>query len=318
MVSGPRIIVAVTLLFATALAQAALAPGDHEFSLRHGGIERTYLVFMPPRGGVEPLPVVLNFHGGGGNARVEKSYTRMDETAAREGFIAVYPNGTGGFAGRLLTWNAGTCCGWAAANNVDDVGFAVALIDDLSGRTPIDRSRIYATGLSNGSMMAYRLAAEASERIAAVAGVAGAMTLRHFAPRRPMPVMHIHSVDDGRALYEGGLGPAFPLTNTRVLHSSVDAMIEKWLAFDRCPRTAHVDNPLRGQAGAPDAAHTATRYTYAPCRSGTEVVLWKLTGAGHVWPGGKQNYLRLLLGPGTTVIDANTELWAFFRRFQRN
>jgi len=311
-------VAAFALLVTGCSAQAALAPGDHRFSIRHGGIERSYLVFVPPHRGRGPLPVVLNFHGGGGNARVEKSYTRMDETAAREGFIAVYPNGTGGFAGRLLTWNAGTCCGWAAANNVDDVGFAVAVIDDLSARTPVDQRRVYATGLSNGSMMAYRLAAEASERIAAVAGVAGAMTLRHFAPQRPMPVMHIHSVDDGRALYDGGLGPAFPLTNTRVLHSPVDAMIERWRAFDRCPPTARVDKPIRGQAGAPDAAHTATRYTYAPCRAGTEVILWKLTGAGHVWPGGKQKYLRLLLGPGTTVIDANQEMWRFFSRYRRD
>jgi len=294
-VSGLRLIVASAFLVATTLAQAGLAPGNHEVSMRHGGIARTYLVYVPPqadRGG--PLPVVLNFHGGGGNARVEKSYTRMDETAAREGFIAVYPNGTGGFAGRLLTWNAGTCCGWAAANHIDDVGFSLALLDDLARRTSVDRSRVYATGLSNGSMMAYRLAVEASGRIAAVAGVAGAMTLPNFAPRRPMPVMHIHSVDDGRALYNGGLGPAFPLTNTRVLHSPVDAMIEKWRAFDGCPSTARVDDPIRGADGAPDATHTATRYTYAPCRAGTEVVLWRLTGAGHVWPGGKQNYLRLL------------------------
>ena len=317
MVSGPRIIVAFTLLFATALAQAALAPGDHEFSLRHGGIERTYLVFMPPRGGVEPLPVVLNFHGGGGNARVEKSYTRMDETAAREGFIAVYPNGTGGFAGRLLTWNAGTCCGWAASNDVDDVGFAVALIDDLSVRTPIDRSRIYATGLSNGSMMAYRLAAEAPQRIAAVAGVAGSMTLPRFAPALPVPVLHIHSVDDRRALYDGGLGPAFPFTNTRIFHESVDAMLEKWITHNGCPRQPQVGNPVHGRAEAADAAHTATRYVYSPCRGGTEVVLWKLTGAGHVWPGGVQDYLPWLLGAGTNVIDANREMWRFFSRHRR-
>ncbi len=313
-----RLIAAFAILVATALAQAALAPGDHEFSIRHDGLARTYLVYMPPRSVEERLPVVLNFHGGGGNAGVQKWYTRMDETAGREGFIAVYPNGTGGFAGRFLTWNAGTCCGPAAASNVDDVGFVAALLDDLAGRTPVDRTRIYATGLSNGAMMAYRLAAEASGRIAAVAGVAGAMTLPAFSPGRPVPVLHIHSVDDGRALYDGGLGPAFPFTNTRVFHSSVDAMLEKWRTHNGCPASARADETIRGAAGSADAAHTATRHTYAPCRAGTEVVLWKLTGAGHVWPGGQHDYLRLLLGPGTAVIDANQEMWTFFRRFQRN
>lgn len=309
---------AVCALLAITAAAAGLAPGDHEFSIRHDGLERTYLVYMPAQAADEQPPVVLNFHGGGGNARVQKWYTRMDETAEREGFIAVYPNGTGGFAGRFLTWNAGTCCGPAAASNVDDVGFVLALLDDLAARTPVDRTRIYATGLSNGSMMAYRLAAEASGRIAAVAGVAGAMSLPRFSPGRPVPLMHIHSVDDGRALYEGGLGPAFPFTDTRVFHSSVDSMLEKWRTHNGCPARARVGATIKGAPGSADAAHTATRYTFAPCRAGTEVVLWKLTGAGHVWPGGQHDFLRLLLGPGTAVIDANNEMWAFFARFRRN
>jgi len=318
-VSRLQFFAAFALLVATSSGQAALAPGDHEFSIRHDGLRRTYLVYVPPQAAADgALAVVLNFHGGGGNAKTQKWYSRMDETAAREGFIAVYPNGTGGFAGRLLTWNAGTCCGSAAAKRVDDVGFALALLDDLARRTLVDQTRVYATGLSNGSMMAYRLAAEASGRIAAVAGVAGAMTVRRFRPAYPMPVMHIHSVDDGRALYDGGLGPAFPWTNTRVLHPPVEAMLEKWLAHDECPAKANVTASVEGLPGAADAAHTATRYTYAPCRAGVEVVLWKLTGAGHVWPGGQQNFLRLLLGPATTVIGANREIWRFFSRFRRN
>ncbi len=313
-----RLVIAFALFLTTALAQAALAPGDYEFSIRHGGLPRSYLVYVPPQAAAgAALPVVVNFHGGGSNARMQKWYSRMDETAAREGFVAVYPNGTGGFAGRLLTWNAGTCCGSAVARRVDDVGFALALLDDLERRTGIDRTRVYATGLSNGSMMAYRLAAEASRHIAAVAGVAGAMTLPRFAPDRPMPVMHIHSVDDGRALYAGGLGPAFPFTNTRVFHQPVEAMLAKWREYDRCPSQPRVTGPISGRIGAADADHTATRYRYGPCRAGTEVVLWRLTGAGHVWPGGQQNFLRLLLGRGTTVINANQEMWSFFVRFRR-
>jgi polyhydroxybutyrate depolymerase len=317
-VSSLQFIAAVALLVSTSAGQAALAPGDHEFSIRHDGLRRTYLVYIPPQAAAGGgLPVILNFHGGGSNAKTQKWYSRMDETAAREGFAAVYPNGTGGFAGRLLTWNGGTCCGSAAARRVDDVGFALAVLDDLANRTGIDRTRVYATGLSNGSMMAYRLAAEASHRIAAVAGVAGAMTLAPFRPAHPMPVMHIHSVDDGRALYHGGLAPAFPWTNTRVLHPPVEAMLEKWLAHNGCPAKAEITAIVKGLSGAADAEHTATRYTHAPCRAATEVVLWQLTGAGHVWPGGQQNFLPLLLGSGTRVIDANNEMWAFFARFRR-
>lgn len=310
-----RFLLVVTLLVASQ-AGAALKPGDYEVSLTHDGIKRSYLVHMPPHAaGNAPLPVVINFHGGGSSAKTQKWYTRMDLTADREGFIAVYPNGTGGYGGRFLTWNAGNCCGIAALNRVDDVGFTLAAIDDLAQRTAIDRTRIYATGLSNGSMMAYRLAAEASERIAAVAGVAGAMSLPNFSPTAPMPVMHIHSVDDHLALYDGGLGRGFPMANTRAFHSSVDSMLAKWRRLDGCPEPAELAIPVVGHDA--DAGHTATRYTWRPCRGGTEVVLWKLAGPGHVWLGGQRDFLPGLLGTSSAVIDANREMWRFFSRFRR-
>ena len=311
-----------TLLVALALAVAhtalaALTPGDYDVPVAHNELQRNYLLHVPPQAASgAALPVVINFHGGGSNAKTQKWYTRMDAASDRDGYIAVYPNGTGGIGTRFLTWNAGLCCGIAALNGVDDVGFTLAVLDDLAARTPIDRARVYATGLSNGSMMAYRLAAEASDRIAAVGGVAGAMTLRHFDPRRPVPVMHIHSLDDERALYSGGLGPAFPFTDTRIFHASVDHMLEQWVARDGCPREGRVEALISADTG-PDKGHTANRVRYAPCRDGTEVVLWKLAGPGHVWPGGRRNFLPALLGTSSAVIDANRELWAFFSRFRR-
>lgn len=112
----------------------------------------------------------------------------MDRLADRESFIAVYPNGNGRFGKRLLTWNAGTCCAYLVINNVDDVGFVRALVATLAEKVPIDRRRVYATGLSNGAMMSHRLAAEAADLIAAVAPVAGGMVLcprsNHLAPFR--------------------------------------------------------------------------------------------------------------------------------------
>lgn len=311
-----RFLLCVTVVVTAAHAVAALKPGDHEFSLNHKTIKRSYLVRMPPHASAHaPLPVVLNFHGGGSNAKTQKWYSRMDQTADRERFIAVYPNGTGGLGDRLLTWNAGNCCGEAALNRVDDVGFALAVLDDLARRTPVDSTRIYATGLSNGSMMAYRFAAEASDRVAAVAGVAGAMTLPGFAPKLPVAVMHIHSVDDQLALYDGGLGPVFPMIDTRVLHASVSSMLTKWMDHNRCSTQGEAAIPISG-SGA-DEGHTATRYAWRPCRDGTEVVLWRLAGPGHVWPGGQRDFLPLLLGTSSAVIDANREMWNFFKRFQR-
>ncbi len=295
---------------------APLPPGDHQISLRHGGGDRTFIVHGPPRrapaGG---LAVVLNFHGGGGNAVGQRDYSRMDAVADREGFLAVYPDGTGRLAGRLLTWNAGTCCGYARDQHMDDVGFVRALLQHLEGLVPIDRGRIYATGLSNGAMMAYRLAVEASDTVAAIAPVAGGMVVEGDLPARSVPVMHLHSVDDPRALYQGGWGPPFPMTAARVEHPNIDRVISRWASHDSCPAEPMTAARLRGRDGSPEAGQTATKYVYAPCRAGAEVVLWKLTGAGHVWPGGRPDYLPRLLGPGTQLLDANAEMWRFFSRF---
>ena len=300
----------------TQKAKMVLAPGNYHFTVKSGGRDRTYLVHAPPQSGAgEPLPLVLNFHGGGGNAASQRDYSKMDVVADRYGFLVAYPNGTGILSGHLLTWNAGTCCGYAMKHQIDDVAFTLGLIDDLAARTPIDRSRIYATGLSNGAMMAYRLAAEAGNHVAAIAPVAGAMVVTAFNPARPMPIMHIHSVDDPRALYYGGLGPPFPLTNSRVLHPAVESTLARWRNFDKCPDQAKAGPSISGAPGSANDGVTATKYVWAPCADGSEVVLWKLTGSGHVWPGGLLDFHPRLLGRGTDIIDANEEMWSFFRRF---
>jgi len=302
----------------TALGQSLLTPGDYEFSLTHGDRIRTYLLHVPPHAAAgKPLPVVLVFHGGGGNAKGQKAWCGLDGIADQEGFLAVYPNGTGRFSNqRLLTWNAGTCCGYARARAVDDVGFVIALLTDLAARTPVDHTRVHATGMSNGAMMSYRLAVEASERIAAIAPVAGSMVVESFTPRRPMPVMHFHSVDDSRALYQGGLGSRWPFL-TRVMHTPVEETITRWVQYDDCPTPPQIGPTLHGTADNGEAAHTATKISYGPCRQGTEIVLWKLTGAGHVWPGPGPTYPEWLLGTPTRVINASQEMWKFFRRFSR-
>jgi polyhydroxybutyrate depolymerase len=310
----------VFFLLATALSSASasettqtFSPGDHTISFNHGGRERSAIVHVPPRAAEHRnIPVVLNFHGGGGHGGNEKEYSLMDSVADRETFVAVYPNGTGRFGKRLLTWNAGTCCGYAVINNVDDVGFVRALIAQLSERISIDRRRIYATGLSNGAMMSHRLGGETADLIAAIAPVAGGMVVPTIQTSRSVPVMHIHSVDDPRALYSGGLGPPFPLTKSQVFHPNIDQMIARWVKHNGCSTEPTVTDRRTDRDGR---GHTATRFFYSNCRDGAEVVLWKLTAAGHVWPGAKQKFMERLLGPSTDIIDANQEMWNFLKRF---
>jgi polyhydroxybutyrate depolymerase len=304
---------AVTLFAGTSACGEFLSAGNHTVTVNHGDRGRSAIVHVPLRAAEKrELPVILNFHGGGGHGANEQEYSLMDRLADREAFLAVYPNGSGRFHKRLLTWNAGTCCGYAMINHIGDVGFVRALIAKLSEAVPIDRRRVYATGLSNGGMMAHRLAAEAADLIAAVAPVAGGMVLPAIRSSRPVPVMHIHSVDDPRALYSGGLGPPFPFTKTQVFHPNIDQMIARWAKHNDCsPELIVADR--RSDTNA--RHHTATRYVFRNCRDNAEVTLWKLTGTGHVWPGGKQKVLERILGPSTDIIDANAEMWQFFRRF---
>jgi polyhydroxybutyrate depolymerase len=307
-----RHLLSVAIVIASALtisaASSPLTPGEHTITLKHAGRERSYIVHVPKvAASRQPLPVVLSFHGGGGWASQQHDSTRLHLLGEREGFIVVYPNGTGRFANRLLTWNAGSCCAYAMKERVDDVGFVAALLDDLGRRTAIDRSRVYATGFSNGAMMAHRLASERPDLVAAIAPVGGSMVLERSEPRSAVPVMHIHSVDDPRALYEGGLGPPFPGTNNRVMHPPVSESVERWRKANGCSSPgAVVDTRKSG-------SHRAEKISFAPCSSGAELVHWKLHGPGHVWPGAKPTTRQNLTGPATTVIDANEEIWEFFK-----
>jgi polyhydroxybutyrate depolymerase len=294
------------------LQEGGLTSGNHAFTLRHGGRQRTYIVHVPQGGNDAPLPVLLAFHGGGGNAAGFQRYAELDRVADRERFLVVYPNGTGPLPNRLLTWNAGDgCCGPGLANGVNDIGFAASVIGDLGHRVPIDTRRVYATGHSNGAMLAHRLAAERSGIIAAVAPVAGSLDLRAFAPTRAVPVMQIHSVDDPRALYAGGLGPPFPGTDNRVFHQPVQEGLDRWIAANGCPTRADTADKKAGDG------QSATLIVWRGCRGDAEVAHWKLTGSGHGWPGeSPPPGGEAISGPQTRLIRAAEEVWSFVSRFR--
>jgi polyhydroxybutyrate depolymerase len=314
------------LAFALAAASLALAcasservretrfptGGDYELELARPGGERSFIVHLPPDYPTRaPLPVLFAFHGGGGNAAGFQKYAGLDAPGDARGFAVVYPNGSGRFAKRLLTWNAGDCCAYAQEHDADDVGFALAILADLARDLPLDRTRVYATGHSNGGMMSYRLAAEAAMRIAAIVPVAGADMTVHFAPAAPVAVLHVHSVDDPRALYAGGLGPANPLSGTRIEHRAVEAGLARWRARDGCT------GPGRETDSRALDRHTAVLIDWAPCSSGYDVAHWKLAGPGHGWPGGGSILPERIVGPNTEVIEVAEEIFRFVARYAR-
>jgi polyhydroxybutyrate depolymerase len=289
-------------------AAGGSVPGDYRFDIESGGQQRNYLLHVPPQAAARHLPLIVSLHGGGGNAQQHRQSSGMDTAADRDGYLVAYPDGSGRMAGRLLTWNAGNCCGYARAQDIDDVGFIAAVIDDIERRAAVDPGRVYVVGHSNGGMMAHRVAAAQPEKIAAIVSVAGAR-LPEPGSGRAVPVLHIHSVDDPRALYPGGLGPPFPFTNSRVLHPSVEATVAAWAKRDGCDMI-----PMEKESRQAPGGHTARRLVHEHCRDGAEVALWKLTGAGHGWPGATPAR-EALVGPATTVIDANAEIWRFVSRF---
>ncbi len=142
------------------------------------GILRTYILHLPPgynNTSADKHPLVIVFHGGGGNAENAINLTGFSSKADAENFVVVYPNGVTRFKSLdMFTWNAGNCCGYALDSNSNDTDFISALIDKLIVKNNIDPKRVFVPGMSNGGMMSYKLGCELSDKIAAIPGCRGA------------------------------------------------------------------------------------------------------------------------------------------------
>lgn len=298
---------AVAVLIGILSCGGALAntpePGDHSRKLQVDSIPRSY-TFHIPKGfdPAKPAPVVLVLHGAATNAAITIGWTGMNEKSDQAGFVAVYPNGTG--SGPFLTWNSGGRSGRMAEGAADDVRFIDHVLDDLAKVVRIDPKRVYATGLSNGGMMCYRLAAELSHRIAAIAPVAGTMAIADAMPPRPVPVIHFHGTDDKIVPFEGpGSGVPRGLT-----FKSVDDSIAAWCKVNGCAGDPmSLDYP-----DSHDDGTTVHRKNYGPGKDGAEVVLIEVRGGGHTWPG--QPTPLSLIGKSTMDVSANDLMWDFFAK----
>lgn len=276
-------------------------PGDYKRPLRHDGRDRYYLIHVPPyHNGKRRLPLVLSIHGGGGNPYNQVDMTGFDSLADRHGFIVVSPAGSSR-GHSMLTWNTTIDKHYASKQGFDDVGFLREVVRDASELFRVDRRRIYATGLSQGGMMSYRLACEASDMVAAVAPVAG-VPPAGCRPSRPVSVMHIHGTEDNYVPYNGGVGSAQPAKKTKTDYVSVEDTLETWLDINGLD-----DEPSKtGRRG--DARYEL----FGPGGDGVEFVLWTVKGGGHTWPGGPDMLKRM--GPVNRDISASKLAWSFFKK----
>ncbi len=282
-------------------------PGDYGRRLKVDGRER-YYQFRIPTGYTPdtPTPVVLVFHGGGGYPGAVRYQTDFDRLGDEKGFIAVFPAGSHRlFKDRLLSWNDGrTHIKDREFNKINDVKFVSALLDDLGKLFNVDQRRIYATGISNGGHMTYRLGAELSDRIAAIAPVAASRIVGEYGqnPRRPISMIHVHGKLDHWDPYDGGYPPS---SSFKEPVPAVEADVASWVKFNQCPeKPKEVSKQGR-----------ATIKTYSPCRNHEEVVFVAVDDGGHTWPGGKmtKSEVSLGIGPIDQDINAMEMIWDFFK-----
>jgi polyhydroxybutyrate depolymerase len=267
--------------------------GQSSQTIDAGGASRTFHLYRP-QGLPDGAPLVVMLHGGFGNgAQAERSYN-WDSEADNGHFMVAYPDGI------LRAWNAGSCCGEPQRTNVDDVGFITAMVGAIEQQMPIDRARIYVTGMSNGAMMALRLGCQ-TDTFAAIAPVAGTL-LSDCGGARPTSVLQIHGTADDRVPYNGGPGKAFSANGTaRVDGPSVESVNATWRAIDGC--------------GAPNSTTAGDVTTQiAGCPDGRTVELISVAGAGHQWPGGQPTPLADFVGipAPSTALNATDTIWQFF------
>ncbi|MEA2629191.1 MAG: polyhydroxybutyrate depolymerase, partial [Chloroflexota bacterium] len=166
------VLAALTLVAGACGGSTALAPvpsvspgAIQPETMTSGGVLRRYTVFRPlSLDPAQPAALVVAIHGYTSSAAEMETSTHFDDQAAQDKFIVVYPEGINN------SWNAGRCCG---QNGYDDVAFIGELIDRMVSSSHVDAKRVFVTGLSNGGLMAQRLACDLSDRVTAVASVSG-------------------------------------------------------------------------------------------------------------------------------------------------
>lgn len=281
-------------------------PGTHDFKIMQGDLRRYYRVHVPASYDAKKLtPVIVVLHGGGGDMTIQSNeeYYHQISSSEKQGFIAVFPNGYSKFqSGKLATWNAGGCCAEARDKKIDDVGFIRTVIKNLGSQLSIDRNRVFATGISNGGMMSYRLACEMADTFKAIAAVAASDGTVTCQPNRPISILHIHAKDDDHVLFDGGAGPGRGTRDKAQVMDfpSVPSVVAKWVKLNKC------DSSPKRVLDKPGVYCDL----YSKCEAGVSVELCVTDSGGHSWPGGK----KPRGGEGSTAISANEVMWEFFNR----
>jgi polyhydroxybutyrate depolymerase len=275
---------------------------DPKHSLTVGGMERDYLLHVPP--GMQSgraVPLVLAFHGGGARAWSMPGLTHLDELADGEGFLVAYPDGLD------RRWNDGR-----GMSTADDLAFVRAVIDDIERAHNVDPRRIYATGISNGGFFSNKLACDLSDKIAAIASVAATMPEKLVAeckPSRAVSVLYIQGTKDPLVPIDGG-EVGFRKSRGRGETLSLIDSAHFWRVQDQIASATPSVETLPDRVD--DGTHVH-RKVWSGGKDGSEVVAYTIEGGGHTWPDGPQYLPKFVVGTASQNLDATAAIWKFFQ-----
>jgi polyhydroxybutyrate depolymerase len=259
------------------------------------GQTRSYVVYEPDSYNTnERTALVLSLHGFSDWPMHHMRMSGWNHIADKEGFIVVYPMGTG----FPLRWDAYATTQEDGTPNAD-LEFLRSLIAEMQDSYNIDRQQIFVNGLSNGAGMTQLLACSLGEKITAVGGVAGFYMFpwAQCEAKNPIPAMLFHGTGDEIVPYFGGFyertGENFPV---------LPEFAENWAARNGCDL----------QASETQVSPSVTRSVYNNCDAGADVALYTIENGGHSWPGGCC-LPKWIVGETTQEIDASALMWAFYQ-----
>jgi len=285
-----------------------IAPWDRIENVRLGGFDRHFIVHVPPGFNAKgKLPAVIMLHGAGGTGQQAMEQTGWDRKADRENFIAVFPDGVAerpkqppSFLLNPQTWNEGSGRHASGKRNDGDVEFVAYIIDGLEARYGADPSGIFVTGFSNGASMTFRIGVELSDKVAAIAPVAGHLLFHNHQLKRPLPMLYIIGRDDPLELPNGG---ALRIRGEQVEQPPIELNLAQWRQLDGCSLKPTTDTRADG----------VERVTFDDCRDGVQVKEYFIDDMGHVWPGGINRLPARLVGKPSDKINATDVIWSFFK-----
>ncbi|MDQ2889569.1 MAG: alpha/beta hydrolase-fold protein [Gemmatimonadota bacterium] len=300
--------VRIFVAFAAALLLLALAaseppyfrhesqPGDYVKKMYIGGRFRDFLLHIPAGYDARrSVPLIFVFHGSSASASVIERETSFDMIADSLGFVVVYPEGL------HRGWNIGECCRYSFMEHVSEVAFVKALIGRLEAGLNLDRSRIFATGYSDGGTLSMLLACSTPQLITAVASVSGTLLdpLPECNVSKPVPALIIHGTADSHIPFKGQAGVRSTAPGQHRTLSAPE-LTRFWVRRDRCnesPSVSRSGRVVRTEYSCPDSA---------------EVLFYVIEGGEHGWPGGGRGWIFSPRPPAD--MDATDSIVRFFMR----